>query len=185
MRAPFTPKKVMTGVVVLLLVAQGVTGFLLYKVNRKLDDTRAANQVTFNDLDSALQQQALVPLPGTDRLYLAELKLTVPNDAVTRTVRYNVDLGLPTENGPGDIRLSSTSAVDHRGHIKSCSDMVRLKVEDTPDPYSPEQPLYATLHLADGRTVQLYASNTKECQTAWLAVSPQKIAEAFKAAQSY
>jgi hypothetical protein len=179
-----TIKNILVIVVILLLVAQGFSWYQLGKTNQKIKDNQATMQQTLNDLDSAMQQTALSPIPEANRLYLAELNITVPLNPTTSSVRYNFSPG--ASGGSGDeVRLASTAMTDHTMHTKSCSDMVRLKIEAKPNVYSPEQPLYTTVQLADGRALQVYASTTHECQLAWQTVSPQDIAEAFKAASVY
>jgi|SRR5882672_577027 len=184
MRKEFTFKNVMVAVVILLFAAQGVSWCLLSRANQKIQDSQLSNQLTLNELDQVAQQQALSPIPGANRLYLAGLNLTIPLNPTTSSIRYGFSSGAPG-NDSGEVRLTSTFMTDHTVHTKSCSDMVRLKMESKPDAYSPEQPLYTTVKLADGRTLQVYASTTKECQLAWQVVSPQSIAEAFKAAATY
>jgi hypothetical protein len=179
-----TFKNLVIAAIMLLVLAQGASWYMLNNANQKIQDTQSANQLTLNEIDRTTQQEALVPIPGTNRLYLAELNFTIPVNPTTSSIRYNFNVGTPGEDN-GEARLTSTFMTDHSVHIKSCSDMVRLKMESKPNTYSPDQPLYATVTLADGRALQVYASTTKECQLAWQAVSPQNIAEAFKAASAY
>jgi hypothetical protein len=176
-------KNILLAVVILLVAAQGVSWYCLHKANEKSEDAQVSAQTALRELDSATQQQALTPLPRANRLYLAELNLTVPLNPITSAVRYTVNSVQSSDDN--EVRLTSAYMTDHTVHVKSCSDMVRLKVEAKPNPYSPEQPLYATVQLVDGRVLQVYASTTKECQVAWQAVSPQTIAEVFKSALSY
>ncbi len=184
MRKLLTFKKILVAAVVLLAVAQVISWCQLNRANHKINDDRFASQLTLNELDNAMQQTALSPITGANRLYLAELNLTLPLNATTSSIRYTYNPGAQSTS-TGEARLSSTLVTDHTPHVKSCSDMVRLKIEPKPNPYSPEQPLYTTVHLADGRTLQVYASTTKECQLAWQTVSPQSIAATFKSVATY
>jgi hypothetical protein len=183
MQAKFTHSSMLAVIIIVLVIAQVASICWFSKENRdvrrQVQDARQENALLYNEIDSIAQQHALSPLPGVNRLYLAELNLTVPLTEMSRSVRYQ---WAPAD---GDIRLTSAYMTDHETHIKSCADMVRLKIEPRPDVYSPEQPLYTTVMLADGRTLQVYASTTKECQASWQMVSPQEIAESFKDARSY
>jgi len=187
MQSKLTYKNVLAVVVAVLLLVQVVTLFALTQPNRGLDQrlksVEKSSRLLYNELDWVNQQYSLSVLPDGSRLYLPELDITVPLNDTTRSVRYNFNQGLPGD-GDGNIRISSSYMTNHDVHAISCSDMVRLKVEPKPDAYSPSQPLYATVALADGRMLQIYASTTKECQTAWQTISPQKIAAEFKNAQS-
>jgi len=179
----FTTKNLVIVGFILLFALNGATLYMLSQSKQSDndgDDDKFATQMLYNEIDTAAQRQSLTPIPGTNRLYLADLNLTVPLSQTTSSVRYMYD----GTNG-GEIRLSSTYMTDHAEHVQSCSDMVRLKVEPKPNAYSPGQPHYASVTLSDGRTLQIYASKIKECQSAWQAMSPQTIAESFKAAVLY
>jgi|GEM_PF-3510460 len=167
----------LAGLFVLQLVLFGVT---MHANRTTRNDSDAANQFTYNTIDTNNQLLSLSVLPGQNRLYVPELNLTVPLNLQTRALRYSFEEG--TTN---NVRLTSALMTDHAVHTQSCSDMVRLKIEDKADAYSPSQPLYASVSLSDGRTLQIYASTTKECNQAWVNVSPQAIAEQFKSAAIY
>ncbi len=184
MRKYITFKCVVITVIVLLVAAQVVSGLFIRQANQKIKNAELSAQLMQNALDNAFLQQSLSPLPGKNRLYLAELNLSVPLDLTTTSLRYAYTLGDPTKQN-GEVRVTSALITDHEEHVKSCSDMVRLKVEAKPNPYSPDQPLYTTVKLDDGRTLQVYACTTKECQFAWQPMSPQTIAETFKSAKTY
>jgi hypothetical protein len=188
MRAHLTLKNILAVIVILLIAAQLTSWCVLHKQNsdlaQQLQSSRLSSQTIFNEVDWMAQQQAMPPIPGAKRLYLPELNLTVPLNPITSSVRYNFNQGIPGDDS-SNVRLTSTFMTDHAMHTKSCSDMVRLKIESKADVYSPTQPLYATVTLADGRMLQVYTSTTKECQSAWRTVSPQSIAETFKDAASY
>jgi hypothetical protein len=143
-----------------------------------------SDSLTYNEIDSHAQQYSLTVLPKENLLYMPELKITVPLNPITRSIQYNLNQGVPGDNS-GDIRISSSYMTDHSLHVQSCADMVRLKIEATPNAYSPDQPLYATVGLADGRKLNIYASTTKDCTVAWQAISPQQISDEIKKAQSY
>jgi len=176
-------KKMVIGAVAALFVLQLISFGLLarmhHAVNTKIDETK---QLVNIDMDSVSQQLSLSVLPKENKLYLPELNLTVPFNQLNRSLRYTYEEG--TTN---NVRITSAQMIDHGMHVQSCNDMVRLRIEDKPDAYSPSQPSYATVPLSDGRKLQVYASTTKECRQAWMmsAITPQAIAEQFKAATLY
>lgn len=186
MRKPklLTLRNVFAAAIVFLLVAQGITWHLLGKARQDIRQSEVATRLVLNELDYTAQQSSLSAIPGTKRLYLPELNLTVPLNTTTSSVRYNFTEAA-NSNESGEARLSSAIMTDHITRVKSCSDMVRLKIETQPNVYSPDQPHYATVKLADGRTLQVYANTTKECESAWIMMSPQAIAKEFKEAASY
>ena len=179
-----TFKKAVIAGLAILLVLQ-IAAFALIMHNHKADtkaatDNAAATQLVYNDIDATSQGLSLSVLPKENRLYLPELNVTVPLNLLTRSLRYTYE-----EGTTGNVRITSANMTDHAIHTQSCSDMVRLRVEAKPDAYGPSQPLYTTINLEDGRTLQVYASTIKECAFAWQAVSPQAIAEQFKAVKTY
>lgn len=188
MRAKLTFRNIVVAAVIALFVIQlaslGLYVRVNYNLKRQIGDNQLSTQLIYNEMDGASQALSLSVLPQTNRLYLPELNLTVPLNPLTRSLRYDPSQGLRGD-GSGDIRITSADMTDHQMRVQSCGDMVRLKIEAKPNAYSPSQPLYATTTLNDGRKLQIYASSLKECQTAWQIVSPQKIAEEFKNAQSY
>lgn len=188
MRAKLTFKNTVIAALIALLVIQFIIFAIVTRVNQNLkqqiNGRQLSSQLIYNGVDDVSQQQSLSVLPKENRLYLPELNLTIPLNPITRSLRYNFNEG-SLDSGSGNIRLTSSYMTDHQNHRLSCSDMVRLKIENKPDAYSPEQPLYATVSLADERKLNIYASTTKDCRQAWLMITPQKIAEQFKDAQSY
>ncbi len=178
-----TFKQGMIAAVVALFALQLATLGLLARSHHNTQvNADETTHLIYNELDYANQQLSLSVLPKENKLYLPELNLTVPFSQLNRSLRYTYE-----EGTTGNVRISSANMTDHAMHVQSCSDMVRLRIEDKPDAYSPSQPLYATVALSDGRNLQVYASTTKDCQQAWLrsAVTPQAIAEQFKAAALY
>jgi len=175
-------KKAIIAAIIVLAIAQVITLGLLSKINndlnKKTEDTNQSIQLAYNEIDSDSVQQTLAPIPGAQRLYMAEFNLTVELNETTRTMRYYED----TE---GNVRITSAYMFDHQMREQSCDDMVRLRIEPKPNAYSPSQPHYATVMLSDGRPLQIYASTLKECATAWRALTPQQLAEQFKGAQTY
>jgi hypothetical protein len=175
-------------IVVLLFAVEVITLGLMasYRsdTNKKLSDVTTRNDLLQGQIDSDGMQLPLSVLPGSDRLYLPELNITLPANDVTRYLRYNFLAGATRSQGD-EVRLYSTLVIDHQMRIKSCLDMVRLKIEAAPNAYSPSQPHYATVKLSDGRTLQIYISKLAECNTVWQAVNPQQIADNFTHAQVY
>src|SRR6185503_19647321 len=156
---PFN-KVVIAGLAILFFL-QVISFALIAHTQRNATAAKKASenvQLVYNEIDGNNQSFSLSVLPKENKLYLAELNLTIPFNQMTRSVRYY------NEERNGNIRISSSLMTDHTVHTQSCYDMVRLKIEATPDAYSPSQPLYATVNLADGRNLQIYASTTKECQ---------------------
>lgn len=162
----------------LLVVSQAVA-FILIGWKAPKDDTPSDTQLIYNEMDFRDQLFSLSVLPGTDRLYLPELGITVPFNTTTRGVRYSFD------EWDKNIRLTSVYMTDHQTHRMSCDDMVRLKVESKPDAYSPSQPLFATVDLDGGRKLQIYASKHSDCARAWVNATPEAIANQFKDAKAY
>jgi hypothetical protein len=180
-----TQKIILAALFIALIVAQGVTLGLLHQTNQDVQSLKDSNQIILNELDSTASLRELAAVPGQKRLYVPELNITLPLDETTSTMRYTYTTYGESTSKSGDARITTTMMTDHTTHVKSCSDMVRLKIEAKPDAYSPDQPVYASIKLADGRTLQVYASTAKECERAWLPLSPQALAEPFKQAQSY
>jgi hypothetical protein len=188
MRAKLTSRNLIIAGLVSLFLIQVVSIGLLAKANRdtnnQLKSEQSSKQLIYSDLDTSVQQLSPSVPADKNQLYIPELNIIFPMNQVTRSIRYNLNQGLPGDDS-GNIRINSSYMTDHSMHIQSCADMVRLKIEAKPNAYSPDQPLYATVQLSDGRMLQIYASTTKDCQSAWQVVSPQKIAEELKNSQSY
>lgn len=147
--------------------------------------TELDKKLIYNEIDYKAQLQKLTVLPKENLLLLPEFGLVVPNTTRTRAMLYSYDPGTESSGGTGEVRLTTAYMTDHSLHTMSCNDMVRLKIEDAPNPYSPDQPHFATVTLSDNHKLQIYASTTKECAKAWSVESPKRMAEEFKNASLY
>lgn len=174
---------------VLLMLFGGFVAYEAIHMRNKIDLLNAQlatniaraefdKQRILSDLDTNQHLLSLAVLAQPNRLYLPELGVVLPLNSITRSAQYYVDTA--TSETEPNIRISSTLAPDHKIRTQSCTDMVRLKVEDTPNAYSPSQPHYATVKLSDGRILQIYASvKPEECKQAWATVSPEQLAMEF------
>lgn len=181
-------KKYFLSLLVLALILIGQTAIItkLWRNNTSLANSiNTQAQINSDDLSYNMQQEQLAVLPQENKLYLPELHIAVPLDDITRSLYYNYHQGLPGDGGT-DIRVYSAFVGDQpKDAATSCSDMVRLKIESKPDAYAPDQPIYASVKLSNGQTMQVYALTTKGCEGAWTIVSPQEIAAEFKKATYY
>jgi hypothetical protein len=164
----------------IVLLAAG----LLYQSTRinHLKNDLAANtsliQRTYNAIDANAQASAPVLSPQDNRLYVPELRISLPYNEITKTLRY-------TYGDRDGARFYSTLITDHAVHRISCYDMVRAKHETKPDAYSPGQPHVATVGTGTP-PLQLYAEQNDECATqAWQVVTPTQITDELKQAQAY
>lgn len=170
-------------VILLVLMAALITVTVyqvvkLRDIEKRLDETSTSQQLVYNEITN--QKQLLKPVVSAEKnlVFIPEMRLSLPYNQTTKTLQYYEDLN-------GNIRLQSTLVADYEMRTMSCADMVRIKVEESPDEYSPEQKLAYTVPLSDGRTLQVYASSYDDCQLPWQQMSPQQIAEEFKQASSY
>lgn len=131
------------------------------------------------------------PLLDTDgkTLYFPEFRIRLPFTPLSRTIFYDMrsntlPYGSNTDPAEADILSSAFAGADNT--VVNCGDMLRIKLESNPNAYSPHEKV-STVHLADGRTLQLYELvNEKECTDAWNnTVSPEMLNDIFKQAQSY
>lgn len=173
---------------IVLLTLQIISLVGICTVRKDLTDRVATlERQTFlykNQADYNAQQLSLSVIPGSDKLYMPELNLSVPSNEVTRHLLYSYTPG-DNKNPNGEVRMYSANALDYKERVQSCLDVIRLKIEPTPNAYSPDQPLYKTVSLADGAKLQIYTSNLKECAQIWQQVSPLLIADNLAQAQLF
>jgi len=137
-------------------------------------------QLLSNRLEASQRTTAVVISPQDNRVYVPELRITLPYNDVTKTLRYDY-------NNQDGARFYSTLLQEQPGEQRiSCADMVRIKHEDKPNAYSPHQPHVVTQSLAGATPLQVYALANKECTSiAWSQITPADIANQFRQAQSY
>jgi hypothetical protein len=159
------------------------------------------SNITFEDLAAqkrlldgqiAFTNAALRPVADKETLmvFLPELRIEVPNYApfigLGRSLMYSPRDGFRDDTGlETDVHTTYYQYPEHELRI-DCGDMVRLKFESTPKPYSPHEKAH-TVKLKDGRTLQIYELvNEKECNQSWAnsGVNPSQMAELFMQAQS-
>ena len=184
------------GLIVVLIALIGIL-FTVFSLNtdvttlkKQVEQQEVAiskqNAMLQNESDTNKSLLSLAVVPTTNQLYLPETGVVIPFSDLGRTIAYTVDTATVNEGEAPNIRVQSTSVYDHEERRVSCFDMVRLRIEDTPNAYSPSQPLYATVTLSNNRKLQIYASTgPKECvDEVWSnSITPQQIAELFKQAQ--
>jgi hypothetical protein len=164
------------GVVVVLLVVAAICQHA--QIRNLQNDLNTKTQLLYNEVDSNTQASAPVVSPQDGRTYIPELRISLPYNDTTKTLRY-------TYSERDGARFYSTLVTDHATHTISCYDMVRVKHESKPNAYSPGQPYVATVQAGDP-PLQVYAEKNAECAAqAWLQITPAQIADQLKQAQAY
>jgi hypothetical protein len=164
------------GVVVVLLAVAAICQHVQIKNLR--EDLNTKTQLLYSEVDSNAQASAPVVNPEDGRTYIPELRISLPYNDTTKTLRY-------TYSERDGARFYSTLVTDHATHTISCYDMVRVKHEAKPNAYSPGQPYVATVQ-AGHPPLQVYAEENVECAAqTWLQITPAQIADQLKQAQAY
>jgi len=144
----------------------------------------------------AAQQAASASHPQVsvtdDAVYLPELRLKLPLNPTSLSLVYSLRTSDMTATGidptEADISTKNLIAFPSNPNQKiGCSSAVRIKLEAKPDPYNPHEIVAASVKLADGRTLQVYAFHHPDCdQTNTLTgTNPDTVADVFKEATSY
>lgn len=140
-----------------------------------------------------------------NRVYLTDLKLSLAlNDTTSSLLYAKREVGAhhtedhEHEEGEGqhDEELVTVYDVSTRALVSlspigfqqqlACNP-IRLAFEDKSNPFNPNESNSASVKLADGRTLQIYAGGDPQCQNQWEAanISPDNLKKEFEQARSY
>ncbi len=156
--------------------------------------TNKSNQQLFdvyqNDITAVSNGAGYQPVtisPADKKIYLPQLGMSLVYSADTAYVTGSHG-AIPT--GPFDEGSISTNTVASAQQSQTqfnCSELVRIKFEAKADPYNPSETPIASVALANGKTLQVYAENQKACQKEWnfAQVNSNAVAALFKDTQSY
>lgn len=163
---------------VFILALGGGLAYQHGQINRLRQDQKEQTQLLYNAIDGSAQAEAVVVNPQDNRVYVPELHISLPYNDITKTFRYSYT----DQDG---ARFYSTLVTDHATRQISCYDMVRVKHEAKPNAYSPGQPHVATV-AAGALPLQVYAESNASCAAeAWLQITPARITDELKHAQTY
>lgn len=166
------------------------------------------NTNNMNQQEFATMQQNLLPTanaigyqpvtvsPPDSKIYLPQLSLSIPLTALGTSLLYSADTAYVTGSygamptGPLDeaaITTDTTASMVQSQTQFNCSELVRIEFGAKPDPLNPSETSVASVSLANGKTLQVYAEHQKACQSEWAHTdaNPTAIAALFKEAQSY
>lgn len=171
-------------VVVGLAVSVGVLWQRLDTQAAAHDQQLGSLQANLASLDGFASYRHGVIDVTAGRVYLPDYHLALPLNDLTANLMYS-----PRQTGnEADVTTQDVAAFPvTQPRVRDCTGMVRFKFEAAPNPYNNAEQTIASLHLQDGRTLQVYASQLASCAAEWQAAgaSPDALAGAFKAAQSY
>lgn len=171
-------------VVQFVLLALLYRNFEAYKKNDQAAQEMVAG-ATFSVVQAvAYKQAAVVPDAGAVYIPEAHLKLPINDDTVQLAYSMRID---GSKDGPRSLYVVSTFRdATTNWADKSCVP-VRLTFEATQNPFSPTEKPQQPVKLADGRTLQIYASSDTNCTMRWKStqLDPVRLAALFQSAQSY
>ncbi len=174
--------------VVILVVLVFCVGYLAWRVD---DLSTRLNQIAGQQVSLASDQNHVRWSEDGKWVVFDKLAFRIPRsytnkdmtytarDTYTDAVGYTQDVdisvaGLPVHLATADGRIS-------------CASPVRLKFESTSNPYNPHEKNVASIKLADGRTLQVYAFTHPGCHDGYnkLSVDPVALGKSFAGAESY
>ncbi|HEX8226338.1 MAG TPA: hypothetical protein VF572_00555 [Candidatus Saccharimonadales bacterium] len=128
-----------------------------------------------------------------DAVYIPELRLKLPLNALTTQFTYSVRtgyVGSPVgSSDAAEANISTTTLATYPLPPQpiGCSTSVRLKFEAKPNPYNPHETVRASVQLGDGRTLQAYSYQHDTCDKAFslTGTDSKRQAEVFQQAKSY
>lgn len=177
---------------VLLLLQTGAIGYLGYELTRSntkikmlAEEADFRSDMLYNEIDN--QNAWLKPtlMPEQNRLAIPELRISLPYNAVTATLRYTFD--------DTYLRVGSTLVTDHALRQMSCSELVLVTLGDGAA-LNPWTESAGSVTLSDNSTLSLIKSiafenneaSTLACASdAWIFITPEQIVEEFKTALKY
>lgn len=191
--------------VLLVVVIGGVVVYQQMQIKQLKDDTTAIQaEVKKNAESIAATDRAAFFLPysayslqrmaynaTTNTLYIPELKVKIPYSDLASTLLYS-----PRFNGAngsaGDVDVTTDSFAPPQETTQlNCTNIIRLKVEDKPNPYNPAEKA-TTYDLGGGKKLQVYVfsgelEGNSQCKNAYEAqkIDTQEFAKAFAGASSY
>jgi hypothetical protein len=181
----FLLQAVVAGLLIILLAALFLQVFHLRK---DLDAVKAESSVLYNEIDYQKSLSRPVVAARDNQVVFPELKIALPYNDVTKTLQYSVD-----DRSDVGASVTSTLLTDHKVRQMNCSQLVRFTFTDG-HPFSPWEESAGSVRLADGRTLYMVAAkafrnkeaSTLECAAeVWHNVTPARIVEEFKKAQTY
>ena len=148
-----------------------------------------------NQTPSALQAASVShpEVSVTDNaVYIPELRLKLPLDPTSLSLVYSLRTSDITASriDPIEADISTKDLIAYPinpNQAIGCSSAVRIKLEAKPDPYNPHEIVAASVKLADGRMLQVYAFHHDDCTLAnkMSNTDPDTVADVFKEATSY
>jgi hypothetical protein len=187
--------------IVLAILLGATLGFAAFSAHRQHStnsrleqdiNTLMQNQVS---LRNGMDYQQVTVSPSDSKIYLPQLAISLPLTQLGAALVYSphtayVTGSSKTPTGPNDeaaISTFNTASASQSQAQFNCSELVRIKLEAKPNAYSPHEIPSGSVSLANGKTLQIYKIDQKDCQPEWTATQadPAAVAKLFKQAQSY
>ncbi len=155
-------------------------------LTNQLDALTSSVQLLNNDVNSNFSTEKVVVDPVGAQVFIPELRIKLPLNETTKTIAY----GMRTDQNGALLSEADVTSTNYIAPpmmtVMNCSNLVRLKIEPEPNPYSPHE-IPSSVTLSDGRTLQVYkSSNIPSCMASWQnSVSPESMAQQFTNATSY
>jgi hypothetical protein len=154
-----------------------------------IDQERLQSQI-ISAQGAALETHVTVS-PTDNAVYLPELHIKLPLTPASLQLLYSLRTdpkagnAMPDEADISTVQLSAYAPP--KMQAIGCSNAVRIKFEATPNPYNPHETATASVKLADGRTLQVYAFHHDSCNTAFQVsgTDTDAVAALFKDVKSY
>ncbi|HYF96697.1 MAG TPA: hypothetical protein VD947_01515 [Patescibacteria group bacterium] len=194
MKSKMENKTIHIAGIIIFIVLIIVLSCILYKQNQLDDRSVVVTEALISqkaELDQIQSQKRLSYDPNSKMLYLPELSIKLPYNEDSASLVYSLRLD---ENGAesDEVDISSDKFSRPGGLTQlDCTQFLRLKVEDSANPYNPAEQAY-TYKLQDGRTLQVYVfsgelEGNHECKDFYEAqqIYPKDYIKAFEAVQSY
>ena len=198
MRRLITRNNAIILLAVLVIIQFGLSGYQW--LHQKHIDNLYNGEITSlqqstTSANNSLSYQQVTVSPSEKKIYLPRLSLVLPLTTLGTSLVYSPDIAyvsrshLTPSGAPDEASIStfSTAGAPQSQTQFDCSSLVRIKFEAKPDPYNPSEVPSGSVALANGKTLQIYASHLKACHLEWSMahVNTDTIASLFKQAQSY
>jgi len=190
-----TTPQVLVSLLVLVLVGQSTLLAIGFKKIHTLETTKPSvlsqdqqnlSATTMTALSAVSMSEPVVSV-GDNKVYLPYLRIALPIDSTSLQLLYSArSVGENSFTYDVTTRgLASLSPIGFQTRL-ACTPL-RLAFEAKPNPYNPHESNNASVKLADGRTLQIYADSDTTCDAQWRAagVDPDVMKTTFVQAQSY
>lgn len=179
-----------------IVVLLGAVSYLLLdqiRMSRDITKLQQQSDQRVGDLEAdinALQTEQRPALAYKEnKLVIPELKITLPYNDITKSLRYSYD----EQDNDQNARVTSSLVGQQPEQQLSCNELVRLSFRNA-IPYNPWEEKAGDIKLTDGRTLHIIAAkafanneaSTEGCvDIAWARITPQQVAAELRKAESY